>query len=130
MSKPASTLPRQRILVVDDEPCVCDAVKLMLDFDGHEVETAGDANTALALYKKGKFDIVITDWKMHGMNGDELANAIKEIDPKQPVVMITAHAEILQASKTPLKSVDAVVPKPFLLEDLRKAIAKVARQSK
>jgi DNA-binding NtrC family response regulator len=117
-------------LVVDDEPCVCDAVKLMLDFDGHEVETAGDARTALGLYKKGKFDIVITDWKMREMNGDELANAIKQIDPAQPVVMITAHAEILQGSKTTLKSVDALVPKPFLLEDLRNAIAKVTNRSK
>ena len=129
MSKP-SVGPPQRILVVDDEPCVCDAVKLMLEVDAHNVETAGDAKEALGVYKKGKFDIVITDWKMKEMNGVELADAIKAIDPRQPVVMITAHAEILQGSGTPLKSVDALVPKPFPQDDLRQAIAKVTGKSK
>ena len=102
----------------------------MLEVDAHKVQTAGDAKEALGLYKKGKFDIVVTDWKMKEMNGVELADAIKAIDPKQPVVMITAHAEILQGSGTPLKSVDALVPKPFLQDDLRKAIAKVTGNSK
>src|SRR5438105_3106634 len=104
-SQPAFA-PR-RILVVDDEPFVCDAVKLMLSFDGHDVQTASNAKEALALFQKNKFDLVITDWKMPEMSGDQLAEAIKKNVPDQPIVMITAHAEILQASKTPLKCIDA-----------------------
>jgi two-component system NtrC family response regulator len=114
----------KRILVVDDEPFVCDAVKMMLEFDGHMIETAGSGKDALALFEKGKFDLVITDYAMPGMKGNELAAQIKALNPNQPIVMITAYAEMLAANKTPLDAVDCVISKPFLLEDLRAAIAK------
>jgi len=123
MTQPA--FPQRRILVVDDEPFVCDALKMMLVFDGHIVETAPSAKQALAEFKKGKFDVVITDYSMPEMKGDELAVKLKALNPKQPVVMITAYAEMLETSRNPLTGVDAVISKPFLLENLRKAIAKV-----
>ncbi len=123
MNGPA--FPQRRILVVDDEPLVCDAVKMMLDFDGHDVRTAGNGKDALAMLEADHFDLVITDFEMPVMKGDELAAAIKARSPKQPVVMITAYAEMLQASGNPLTGVDFVISKPFLLENLREAIAKV-----
>jgi CheY-like chemotaxis protein len=117
--------PKKRILVVDDEPFVCDAVKMMLTFDGHDVVTANDAKEALEVFEKGSFDLVITDFAMPGMKGDELAAAIKSRSPEQPVVMITAYAEMLQSSGKRLPGVDFLVSKPFLLEHLREAIATV-----
>ena len=123
MSAPA--FPQRRILVVDDEPFVCDAVKMMLTFDGHVVETASNGKEALAMFEVGKFDLVITDFAMPNMKGDELAATIKARSPKQPVVMITAYAEMLASSGTPLPGVDFVISKPFLLENLREAIARV-----
>jgi two-component system, NtrC family, response regulator HydG len=124
MTTPA--FPQRRILVVDDEPLVCDAVKMMLNFDGHIVKTAGNGKDALAMLEAGQFDLVITDFEMPAMKGDELAAAIKARAPNQPVVMITAYAEMLQASANPLTGVDLIISKPFLLENLREAIAKVA----
>jgi CheY-like chemotaxis protein len=121
----APNIPAKRILVVDDEPFVCDAVKMMLAFDGHHVETANSGKEALALFDKEKFDIVITDFAMPVMKGDELAATIKARAPDQPVVMITAYAEMLQASGNPLTGVDHMISKPFLLENLREAILKV-----
>jgi len=115
----------KRILVVDDEPFVCDAVKMMLAFDGHQVDTANSGKEALTAFENGKFDIVITDFSMPDMKGDELAAAIKLRAPDQPVVMITAYAELLQASGNQLSGVDFVISKPFLLENLREALAKV-----
>ena len=123
MSAPG--FPQRRILVVDDEPFVCDAVKMMLAFDGHVVETASNGKEALDMFDKGKFDLVITDFAMPSMKGDELAAAIKARSPKQPVVMITAYAEMLQSAGHPMPSVDFVISKPVLLENLREAIAKV-----
>jgi CheY-like chemotaxis protein len=116
--------PKQS-LVVDDEPFVCDAVKMMLEFDGHKIETANSGKEALALFEKASFDLVITDFAMPGMKGSELAAELRSRKPKQPVVMITAYAEMLSANNTPLDAVDWVISKPFLLEDLRAAIAKV-----
>jgi two-component system OmpR family response regulator len=124
MNKP-SIEPRN-ILVVDDEPFVCDAVKMMLQFDGHKVDTAGSGKEALEIFGKGKYDLVITDYAMPVMKGDELARKIKERTPGQPVVMITAYAEMLQSSNEPLTGVDYVISKPFLLENLRDAISKAA----
>src|SRR2546429_7926323 len=121
MSKTAPPFPQRRILVVDDEALVCEAVKLMLKFDGHSVQTASNAEDALSLIEKEKFDIVITDFAMPTMKGDQLATEIKTRAPGQPVILITAFAEMLEASGNPLKGVDYVISKPFLLENLRQA---------
>ena len=110
-----------RILVVDDEPTVGDTVKLLLKFDGHEVETTNSSQAALDIFESGRFDLVLTDFAMPGMNGHQLAAAIKAGAPDQPIVMITGHAGTL----LPSPDVDFVVSKPFGLENLREAIAKV-----
>ncbi len=121
----ASVFPQRRILVVDDEPLVCDALKMMLEFDRHVVETANSAQEALTLFEKGRFDLVITDFEMPGMKGDALAAAIKSKVPTQPVVMVTAYAELLRSSGRPLKGVDSMIGKPFLLENIRETVARV-----
>ena len=118
-----------RILVVDDEPAVCDAIKMMLQFDGHKVQTANGGREALSLLEKDKFDLITTDYSMIGMKGDELAAIIKKRLPHQPIIMITAYAEMLKSSDNPLGGVDCMISKPFLLTDLREAIAKVLPES-
>ena len=120
-----AVIPKKRILVVDDEPFVCEAVKMMLAFDGHEVKTVNSGMEALAVLETDTFDLVITDFAMSAMKGDELAAAIKARLPKQPIVMVTAYAEMFQSSGHPLPGVDFLIGKPFLLENLREAIAKV-----
>ena len=115
----------RRILVVDDEPAVCDAIKMMLQFDGHEVQTANGSKEALSLLEQGKFDLITVDYAMVGMKGDELAAVIKQRLPHQPIIMISAYAEMLKSSGNPLPGVDFIISKPFLLEDLREAIVRV-----
>ena len=127
MTEPAAT--PKRILVVDDEPFVCDTVKLLLAFDGHQVETALSAKEALGKFAAGKFDLVITDYSMPEMKGDELGMRIKALTPSQPVVLITAYAEMLRDADTPVQGVDCMVSKPFMLEHLRAAIAKTTGQN-
>jgi CheY-like chemotaxis protein len=123
MSEP--TPAKIKILVVDDEPLVCETIGMLLSFDGHEVVSAGSGKEALALFEKDRFDLVITDYTMPGMKGDELALAVKARVPGQPVIMITAHGDSLRTSGRPLTGVDQVVGKPFQLADLREAIQKV-----
>jgi CheY-like chemotaxis protein len=114
-----------RILVVDDEPAVGDAIKMMLQFDGHAVQTANGSKAARSLLEQGKFDLIITDYSMPGMKGDELAAVIKQRLPDQPIIMITAYAEMLKSSSNPLTGVDFILSKPFSLEALREAMAGV-----
>jgi CheY-like chemotaxis protein len=115
---------KKKILVVDDEALVCEAIAMMLSFDGYEVVTAGSGKAALALFAPGKFDIVTTDYMMPEMNGAELALALKALVPGQPVIMITAHSDMLKSSAVPLTGVDQVVNKPFQFTELRAAIQK------
>jgi len=63
---------------------------------------------------------------MPGMNGDELAAAIKALYLKQPVVMINAYPEALASSRKPLVGVDLVLSKPFGLQELRYALTKLS----
>jgi CheY-like chemotaxis protein len=94
---------------------------MLLTFDGHEVQAIYSSKEALGIFKSGRFDLVFTDFTMPGMNGNQLAAAIKAGAPDQPVVMITAHG----GTFIPSPDVDFVVNKPFRLEHLREAIAKV-----
>jgi CheY-like chemotaxis protein len=118
-------MPVWKILVVDDESAVSKTIKLLLELDGHNVQTANSGREALALLEQCKFDLVTTDFSMAGMKGSTLAAAIKERLPNQPVLMISTNGALAKAAGDPLPGVDLVMSKPFYLEDLRKAVAKV-----
>lgn len=116
--------PQKHILIVDDEPLVCQSVKMLLEGVGYIVDEARSGREALALYEPGKFDMVLTDFMMPEMKGDKLAAAIKRLSPRQPVVMITAFPEKLQTSDCPLGGVDSFICKPFDFETLWMAITR------
>jgi CheY-like chemotaxis protein len=112
----------KRILLVDDEPSVRQALRMMLKFDGHSVIEANDGAEALDLFTKGQFDLVATDFEMPVMKGNELAVRIKNLAPKQPILLITAYEKDLSDSENP---VDGILVKPFTMGNLRGAIAKL-----
>jgi len=122
--------PAQRILVVDDDPFIRDTVKAMLMCDGYTVKTASSGGEALALFEKGKFDLVITDFAMPEMKGDELATAIKTHAPDQRIVMMTAYAEILPSADNRLADVDFVLGKPFHLNTFLDTVSRIVSDKK
>jgi CheY-like chemotaxis protein len=115
----------RRILVVDDEPLVCDSIRKFLAVDRHEVETAVSADEAMAAFQKGSFDLVIADYEMPVMRGDKLAAAMKALRPEQRVILITAYAETLRHKGSFPLGVDLVLPKPFALQEMREAIQRL-----
>ena len=110
-------------MIVDDEPLICETVSLLLQIDGHRVDCASNGAQALALFQSGQFDLVITDFAMPLMSGEQLAAALKTHRPSVPVVMLTGCPEKL-AREIPQSSVDLFIGKPFELETLRLAISK------
>jgi len=118
-------MPTKHILVVDDDPLVCLSIEMMLAVDGHKVQTAADAEQALALFEIGKFDVVLTDYEMPIMRGDKLASAIKAIAPNQPIGIVTGYAEAMNSSIGPSPAVDLVLLKPFGMDALREAVCKL-----
>jgi len=112
----------KKILLVDDEAQVREAVSLSLKFPGGDVTQAGNAEEALKLYKPGIFDCVLTDYNMPGMKGDALAKAIKTTSREQRVVMLSGLANhLMEGGRLPWY-LDALVPKPFSLDKLIQAI--------
>ena len=95
---------------------------MMLDMDEHIVTEAGNGQEALDLFAPERFDLVITDYVMPLMKGDELARNIKRLAPSEPILMITGSATELGGIRA---SVDAVLNKPFAFEDLRQAVAQL-----
>lgn len=120
-----SAKARYQILVVDDEPTVCKAIQMMLRYYGHEVETANDGQAALELFGAKVFDLIITDYLMPEMKGDQLVTRMKRQRPGQRIIMVTAFAEDFLAYGKPTGGVDFVLNKPFSLEELRSAINQV-----
>ena len=114
----------KRILVVEDQEAVRKSLRMLLELDEHRVTEAGDGVEAMNLYTKGEFDLIITDFEMPAMKGNELALRLKRLAPALPVLMVTASVSevALGGAENP---VDAFLDKPFTWRDLRSALAKL-----
>ncbi len=110
----------KRVLLVEDDPGARESVKLLLLIDRHVVAEANQGTEALDLFAKEPFDLVILDYAMPGMRGSELAQRLKRLAPWVPILMISAYLEKLSPADKP---VDAVLGKPFGIDDLRQAVA-------
>ena len=108
----------QKILVVDDDDSIRDVVSEMLCRLGYEVSSAESAESGLALFLKNKFDLVITDFSMSGMDGIQLAYCIKEESPSTQVVLMTGHEKEVILSKIRDTAVDQALFKPFTLAQM------------
>jgi len=112
----------KHILLVEDDPGALESIKLLLHIDRHIVTEANNGREALDRLAEQRFDLVILDYFMPGMRGDELAVALKAIAPGLPILMITAYLEKLGDADKP---VDAVLAKPFAVDELRQTVAKL-----
>ena len=110
-----------RILVVDDEAAVCECIRTLLSYDGHNVRAFTSSEAALAAFECGRFDLVFTDYSMPRMRGDALALAISQIEPSLPIVMVSGNGPTFST----VPGVSFIISKPVMLDDLRQAIARV-----
>jgi CheY-like chemotaxis protein len=111
----------KHILLVDDEGTVRAALRFLLLNDQHTVVEANNGAEAFALFAREQFDLVILDYQMPFMKGDELASRIRNFAPRQPILMVTAYA----LKPSPDNPVDAVLNKPFDIARLRQVMAQL-----
>ena len=114
-----------RILVVEDEPMVRDVISLYLEEDRHIVTLAENGREGLEQFRAGEFDLVLTDRAMPEMNGDQLAKEIRSAKPDQRVILLTGFGDLMNGAGEQPEGVDLVVGKPFTMNALRDAIAKI-----
>lgn len=114
-----------RILVVDDDPYLLDLLIETLKTIGYEAGGAADAAQALTLLRQTAVDLVITDIKMPGMSGIELARRIHQEYPRLPVIFISGVF-----TSSILKTIDKEphLPKPFRIGQLEELIARVVAE--
>lgn len=107
-----------KILVVDDEIISVTIIKSVLEQAGHSVSTANDGESALDVIKRVKFDIVLTDFNMPGMNGIELTKEIIKFAPDSVVILITAFISIRAAVESIKLGAFDYLTKPVDKEEL------------
>ena len=112
----------KRILLVEDDPGARDSIKLLLTIDRHHVVEATEGVEAIELLRNQPFDLAILDYFMPDLQGSQVALRFREMAPSMPILMVTAYLERLEDSD---KQVDAAIGKPFSIEELRQAIAKL-----
>ena len=110
-----------RILAVDDDALVLANTATMLQELGHEVVEAASGTQALSILRTESLDVVVTDYAMPGMTGEELAEAIKQEFPAMPILMVSGYADLAPG----LVSSTLRLAKPFDEAALASAIARV-----
>lgn len=120
---------RIRVLVVEDEEAIRTGLIDVLVFHGYEVDSAATGPEGLKKALTGKFELILLDIMLPGMDGYTICDEIRAIDRRQPIIMLTAKAsdeEIIQGLKL---GADDYVPKPFSIQQLVLRIEAVLRRS-
>src|SRR5271165_6725755 len=107
-----------RLLVVDDEASVREALALVLDLSGFEVATAVDGNEAIRTLAVDSPDAVILDVLMPGLDGLEVCRRMRAVGDRTPVLMLTARTEVSERVAGLEAGADDYLAKPFAREEL------------
>ncbi len=118
------------ILILDDEPIVSKRLKPSLEKKGYEVESFTRSADALQRIQERRFNIVITDLKMEGVDGMHFLTEVKEKFPETEVIVITGFATMATAKESFTKGVFDFLAKPFKLGEIAEVIAKAERKIK
>jgi len=106
------------ILIIEDGQSQRDMLKDFLEGEGHSAAVAGSGETGLEMVRKDHFDLILLDYKMPGMNGIEVLEAVKGINPEIDVIMMTAFGTIETAVGAMKSGAADYITKPIDLEDL------------
>ena len=107
-----------QILIVDDEPGVCHILQQTLAEARYKVQMAGSAFEALERIRETSFDLALVDLLLPGVDGLQLAEAIRIIDPATPVILMSAHGAMAFEGMASHPAIRHYLHKPFSLERL------------
>src|SRR5512133_2492229 len=118
-----------RILVVDDEPAVRDALERVLRLEGFEVAVAGDGREAVRGQAAAPADAVLLDVLMPGLDGLEVCRRMRDVGDRTPVLMLTARDQVGDRVAGLDSGADDYLSKPFALEELLARVRALLRRS-
>lgn len=116
-----------RILVVDDEKSMCEFLEIMLTREGYEVSLSQSGQEACDFIEKEKFDLVITDIRMKGVDGIGVLRKAKAVDPGVIVILISAFATAETAVEAMKEGAYDYIPKPFKVREFKRLVREAFR---
>ena len=116
------------ILIVDDEPIICERLKAFIEKEGHRVETFIDPGEAIKRLEAKDFDILISDIRMGEIDGIQVMERAFEKSTRIKVIMITGYATMELARESMAKGAFDFIAKPFKSKEIRATIAKAAEE--
>jgi DNA-binding NtrC family response regulator len=113
------------ILIIDDEPVICDGCRLVLTDDGHRVETFVSGCAGLDAFFQGRFDVVLLDLKLPDADGMEILEAIRSRNPNVYVIVMTGYSTVSNAIAAMKAGAFDFLSKPFSDDELNIALQRV-----
>ena len=118
--------PNVKILVADDEKASRMALEIPLRLSGYEVTTAAGGREAIALGRERRFDIALVDIYMPDINGLEVLHALREIDPRLRVIVLTAQGSLEIALRAIEEGAFEFIAKPYAIEEMLALVERAA----
>jgi DNA-binding NtrC family response regulator len=116
---------KRRILVVDDQESMRTLLRDMLEVIGHEVTLAEGGEQALSVLKETRFDLVLSDLNMPGMDGATLLKAVKSTYNDTPVVIITGYGTFHTEKRVMKEGADGYISKPCTLAKIERTLSSI-----
>ena len=122
-------IKNMKILLVDDDEWIRDSLSFFFEAEGCNLLTFESAEEGMKALKQQAYDIVISDYKLPGMDGLEFLRRVKEKQPNAFEILITAYAncEILKEAK--MMGVQDFIPKPFTSENVEASLTRIIENS-
>jgi two-component system response regulator HydG/two-component system response regulator AtoC len=120
---------KHKVLLVDDEINILKVISTALKNEAFQVDTAISGEDALSMIKNGSYNLILSDYKLPGMDGEKLLERVKAKYPGVPFILITAFGTIEQAVKAMKKGAYTYLTKPVNLEILITVVKEVLRMS-
>jgi DNA-binding NtrC family response regulator len=117
------------VMVLDDEPTVCERLKDFFEKDGIKVETFTESGKAVERLAEKRFHVVVTDLKMKGPTGIDVLVAVKNQKLPTEVIVITGYRTMDVTRAAECVGAYAFLDKPFHLEQLRDLVKKAAKKA-
>jgi DNA-binding NtrC family response regulator len=118
------------VLVLDDEPIVCERLKDYLERKGISVEVFTESLKALERLKEKTFDVIITDVKMQAPTGIDVLTIVKKESYKTEVIVITGYSSIETLRQAEFIGAFKFIAKPFQMSDIYQLVRKAAKKAR
>ena len=116
-----------RLLIIEDDQSVADALRLIMEDQGYEVTVASSGGDGCDQYTLGAFDLTITDVNLPDMSGLDVLARLRACAPHLPVILITAHVTPEVATTAKERGALEILSKPFLPSDIISLVSRFAR---